>query len=222
VPDAAVLQTVIDGTALVVFVLAVAILSEHVFLEGYPVHRLVAFAGAIPLVPLLPRYVGWLAAQPAVVTWVAAVALGLLAVSACQRAVVVPLGRAVEERRHRRRLPSGSPRRWWPSRTPRPRTRTTSGRPTSSPPPSGPWSRPATRSPRRPTAGTATSPDAAPRQAGCSARGAWGALSADRNSFASWRGALRGVVSASQPLGSDNRSTLCQALATCFGIGAAW
>jgi hypothetical protein len=104
VPDSAVLQSVIDGTALVVFVLAVAILSEYVFLEGYPSHRLVAFAGAIPLVPLLPRYVGWLAAQPAVVTWVAAVALGVFAVNFCQRAVVVPLARAVEERRHRRRL----------------------------------------------------------------------------------------------------------------------
>jgi hypothetical protein len=104
VPDSAVLQSVIDGTAFVVFVLAVAILSEHVFLEGYPSHRLVAFAGAVPLVPLLPRYVGWLAAQPAVVTWVAAVALGPFAVTLCQRAVVVPLAWAVEERRHRRRL----------------------------------------------------------------------------------------------------------------------
>ena len=102
--DSAVLQSVIDGTALVVFVLAVAILSEYVFLEGYPAHRLVALAGAIPLVPLLPRYVGWLAEQPAILTWVAAVVLGLFAVSSCQRAVVVPLDRAVEERRHRHKL----------------------------------------------------------------------------------------------------------------------
>jgi hypothetical protein len=104
VPDSAVLQSVIDGTALVVFVLAVAILSEYVFLNGYPLHRLAAFAGAVPLVPLLPRYVDGLAAQPAVVTWMAAVALGWFAVTSCQRAVVVPLDRAIEERRHRREL----------------------------------------------------------------------------------------------------------------------
>jgi hypothetical protein len=104
VPDSAVLQSMIDGTALVVFVLAVAILSEYVFLEGYASHRLVAFAGAIPLVPLLPRYVDWLASQPAVLTWMVAVALGWFAVTSCQRAVVVPLDRALEERRHRRRL----------------------------------------------------------------------------------------------------------------------
>lgn len=103
-PDPAVLQPVVDGTALVVFVLAVAILSEYVFLSGYPYHRLVAFAGAVPLVPLLPRYVDWLATQPLVLSWVAAVAAGFLLVTLCQRTVVVRLDRALEERRHRRRL----------------------------------------------------------------------------------------------------------------------
>jgi hypothetical protein len=104
VPDSAVLQSVVDGTALVVFVLAVAVLSEYVFLNGYPLHRFVAVAGAIPMVPLLPRYVGGLASQPLAVTWVLAALLGCLAVTSCQRAVVVPLDRALEERRHRRRL----------------------------------------------------------------------------------------------------------------------
>ena len=66
----------------------------------------------------------------------------------------------------------------------------------------------------------ASPPDRA--QAAWSARGARGALTDVRNSLASCRGALRTVVSASQPLGSESRSTLCQALATCFGIGAAW
>ena len=103
-PDSPVLQSVVDGTALAVFVLAVAVLSEYVFLSGYPLHRFVVLAGAIPMVPLLPRYVGGLASQPLAVTWVAAVILGCLAVSFCQRAVVVPLDRAFEERRHRVRL----------------------------------------------------------------------------------------------------------------------
>ena len=103
-PDPAVLQSVIDGTALLVFVLAMAVLSEYVFLNGYPLHRSVALAGAIPLVPLLPRYLDWLAGQPAPVTWVVAAALGFVAVNLCQRAVVIPLDRLVEERRHRRRL----------------------------------------------------------------------------------------------------------------------
>jgi hypothetical protein len=104
VPDSAVLQPVVDGTALVVFVLAVAFLSEYVFLNGYPLHRFVALAGAIPMVPLLPRYADGLASQPPAVTWVVAVILGCLAVSFCQRAVVVPLDRALEERRHQRKL----------------------------------------------------------------------------------------------------------------------
>jgi hypothetical protein len=104
VPDSAVLQSVVDGTALVVFVLAVAFLSEYVFLSGYPLHRFVVLAGAIPLVPLLPRYVDGLASQPRAVTGVAAAVLGCLAVSFCQRAVVVPLDRAFEERRHGLRL----------------------------------------------------------------------------------------------------------------------
>jgi uncharacterized integral membrane protein len=104
VPESVVLQSVVDGTALAVFVLAVAVLSEYVFLSGYPLHRFVVLAGAIPLVPLLPRYVGGLASQPLAVTWLAAVILGCLAVSFCQRAVVVPLDRAFEERRHRVRL----------------------------------------------------------------------------------------------------------------------
>jgi hypothetical protein len=98
------MQPVVDGTALVVFVLAVAILSEYVFLNGYPYHRLVAFAGAVPLVPLLPRYVDWLASQPLALTWVTAGATGFLTVSICQRALVVRLDRALEERRHRRKL----------------------------------------------------------------------------------------------------------------------
>lgn len=102
--DSAVLQSVVDGTALAVFVLAVAFLSEYVFLSGYPLHRFVVLAGAIPMVPLLPRYVDGLASQPRAVTWVAAVILGCLAVSFCQRAVVVPLDRAFDERRHRLRL----------------------------------------------------------------------------------------------------------------------
>jgi hypothetical protein len=104
VPDSALLQSVVDGTALVVFVLAVAFLSEYVFLNGYPLHRFVVLAGAIPMVPLLPRYVDGLSSQPLAVTWVAAAVLGCLAVSFCQRAVVVPLDRAFEERRHRLRL----------------------------------------------------------------------------------------------------------------------
>lgn len=103
-PDSAVLQPVVDGTALVVFVLAVAFLSEYVFLSGYPLHRFVVLAGAVPLVPLLPRYVDGLSSQPLAVTWVAAAVLGCLAVSFCQRAVVVPLDRAFDERRHRLRL----------------------------------------------------------------------------------------------------------------------
>ena len=103
-PDSIVLQSVVDGTALVVFVLAVAVLSEYVFLSGYPLHRFVVLAGAVPLVPLLPRYVDGLSSQPLAVTWVAAAVLGCLAVSFCQRAVVVPLDRAFEERRHRVRL----------------------------------------------------------------------------------------------------------------------
>ena len=103
-PDSIVLQSVVDGTALVVFVLAVAVLSEYVFLSGYPLHRFVVLAGAVPMVPLLPRYVEGLASQPLVVTLVAAVILGCLAVSFCQRVVVVPLDRAFEERRHRIRL----------------------------------------------------------------------------------------------------------------------
>lgn len=102
--DSAVLQSVVDGTALAVFVLAVAFLSEYVFLSGYPLHRFVVLAGALPMVPLLPRYVDGLSSQPPVVTWVAALILGCLAVSFCQRAVVVPLDRAFEERRHRVRL----------------------------------------------------------------------------------------------------------------------
>lgn len=102
--DSAVLQSVVDATALAVFVLAVAFLSEYVFLSGYPLHRFVVLAGAVPMVPLLPRYVDGLAAQPLAVTWVAAVILGCLAVSFCQRAVVVPLDRAFDERRHRLRL----------------------------------------------------------------------------------------------------------------------
>jgi len=104
VADSAVLQSVIDGTALAVFVLAVAFLSEYVFLSGYPLHRFVVLAGAVPMVPLLPRYVEGLASQPLAVTWVAAVILGCLAVNFCQRAVVVPLDRAFDERRHRLRL----------------------------------------------------------------------------------------------------------------------
>jgi hypothetical protein len=36
-----------------------------------------------------------------------------------------------------------------------------------------------------------------------------------RTSFTTWAGAFFGVVSASQPLGSESRTTLCQALATC-------
>lgn len=103
-PDSTVLQAVVDGTALVVFVLAVAVLSEYVFLTGYPLRRFSVLAGAVPMVPLLPRYVGGLASQPLAVTWVAAVILGCLAVSFCQRAVVVPLDRAFDERRHRLRL----------------------------------------------------------------------------------------------------------------------
>lgn len=102
--DSAVLQSVVDGTALAVFVLAVAFLSEYVFLSGYPLHRFVVLAGALPMVPLLPRYVDGLSSQPPAVTWVAAAVLGCLAVSFCQRAVVVPLDRAFEERRHRVRL----------------------------------------------------------------------------------------------------------------------
>ena len=35
-------------------------------------------------------------------------------------------------------------------------------------------------------------------------------------------GRVAGVVSASQPLGSDNRITLCQAEATWRGSGAEW
>jgi hypothetical protein len=104
VPDLAVMQPVVDGTALVVFVLAVAILSEYLFLNGYPYHRLAPLAGAIPLVPLLPRHVDWLASQPLAVTWVAAVVAGFLMVTFCQQAVVVRLDRALEERRHRRKL----------------------------------------------------------------------------------------------------------------------
>jgi hypothetical protein len=104
VPDTVVLQSVIDAAALVVFVLAVAVLSEYVFLNGYPLHRFVALMGGIPLVPLLPRYVDWLAAQPPAVTWVAAVTVGTLAVNFCQWAVVVRLDRALEERQHRRQL----------------------------------------------------------------------------------------------------------------------
>jgi hypothetical protein len=104
VPDTVVLQSVIDAAALVVFVLAVAVLNEYVFLNGYPLHRFVALAGGIPLVPLLPRYVDWLAAQPPVLTWVAAVTVGTLAVNLCQRAVVVRLDRALVERQQRRQL----------------------------------------------------------------------------------------------------------------------
>ena len=37
-----------------------------------------------------------------------------------------------------------------------------------------------------------------------------------RTSFSTCAGAFFGVVSASQPLGSDSRMTLCQALATCL------
>jgi hypothetical protein len=104
VPDSAVLQSAIDGTALAVFVLAVAVLGEYVFLNGYPLHRLVAFAGAVPLAPLLLRYADWLTTQPLVVTWLVALPVGFLAVSFCQRAVVVPLDRAIAARQHRRKL----------------------------------------------------------------------------------------------------------------------
>jgi hypothetical protein len=104
VPDSAVLQSAIDGTALVVFVLAVAVLSEYVFLNGHPLHRFVALAGAVPLVPLLPRYAGWMTTQPAVGTWLVALIVGFLAVNFCQQVFVVPLDRALEERRHQRRL----------------------------------------------------------------------------------------------------------------------
>ena len=103
-PDSAVLQSVIDGTALAVFVLAVAVLSEYVFLNGYPLHRFVALAGAVPLVPLLPRYAGWMTTQPAVGTWLVALVVGFLAVNFCQQVIVVPLDRALEERRHQRKL----------------------------------------------------------------------------------------------------------------------
>ena len=105
VPDSAVLQSVVDGTALVVFVLAVAVLSEYVFLNGYPLHRFVVARGRDPdgaaAAPL--RGLDW-PRSPLAVTWVVAVILGCLAVNFCQRGVVVPLDRALEERRHRRRL----------------------------------------------------------------------------------------------------------------------
>ena len=103
-PDSAVLQSAIDGTALAVFVLAVAVLSEYVFLNGYPLHRLVALAGGVPLVPLLPRYVDWMTTQPAVGTWLVALMVGFLAVHFCQLVIVVPLDGALDERRHQRRL----------------------------------------------------------------------------------------------------------------------
>ena len=41
-----------------------------------------------------------------------------------------------------------------------------------------------------------------------------------RTSLTTCAGAFFGVVSASQPLGSDSRMTLCQALATCLYSGA--
>jgi hypothetical protein len=104
VPDSAVLQSVIDGTAFAVFVLAVAVLSEYVFLNGYPHHRFVALVGAVPLVPLLPRYAGWMTTQPWIGTWLVALTVGFLAVNFCQRMIVVPLDRALEERRHQRKL----------------------------------------------------------------------------------------------------------------------
>ena len=43
-----------------------------------------------------------------------------------------------------------------------------------------------------------------------------------RKSLASCDGAFRAVVSRHQSLGSDNRTTLCQALPTCLTSGAAW
>ncbi len=43
-----------------------------------------------------------------------------------------------------------------------------------------------------------------------------------RTSLTTWAGAFFTVVSASHPLGSDSRMTLCQALATCLYSGAVW
>jgi hypothetical protein len=86
------------------FFLLVAALSEYVFANGYAFHRLVALAGGLPLVPLLPLHVGWLAAHAPVLTWAVASAVGFVAVNLCQRAVVVQVDRALDEWRYRRSL----------------------------------------------------------------------------------------------------------------------